>query len=70
MSHEQKITFNDVLAAYIEDIRRSDPSLKSFSDAARYLIVVGLGAEMQRRSAMGIPVHNPFLVPSKELMKP
>ena len=70
MSHQQKISFNDVLTAHIVSIEARHPELGNFSEAVRYLVVMGLAAEYQRQAAVGAVVQNPFLFPPKELMDP
>lgn len=70
MSHQQKTSYNNLLAEYIRSVQANHPELTSFSATVRYLVVVGLAAEHARIAAMGHVVQNPFLYPQKELMEP
>lgn len=70
MTHSQKVSFNDVLTAHVENVQARHPELTSFNAAVRYLVVMGLAAEFDREAALGRVTMNPFLHPAKELMEP
>lgn len=70
MSHQQKVSFNDILAAHIERVENLHPEFSSFAQTVRYLVVVGLAAEYARQGAIDQMLQNPFLTLPKELMDP